>query len=128
MKILHFILISSIVLLSLTINSCERGYHYSYNLFNNTDSIIYVNFKTGFNDTIIVVKPNETKEIFTTYHGLEGSRGPYKRDVKDDIYDISIKRGSKLSYNNYRKNELWTFEKKSDFKAVYEAVVTNAEF
>ena len=46
MKILNFILISSIVLLSLIVNSCEQGYQYSYNLFNNTDSIIYVNFKT----------------------------------------------------------------------------------
>ena len=33
-----------------------------------------------------------------------------------------------MSFNNYLKNELWTFEKKSDFKAVYEAVITNAEF
>jgi hypothetical protein len=90
--------------------------------------MISVNFKTRFKDTIILVRPNETKEIFTTLHGLEGFGGPFKGDVKQDFYNILIKKGSKLSSNNYRKNYLWTFEKKSDFKAVYKAVITNAEF
>jgi hypothetical protein len=108
--------------------SCEQGYSYSYNLFNNTDTIISVYLKTRFKDSSFTILPKETKEIFTTFHGFEGFGGPFYSAVKNDLNNLLVKRGIKFSSKNYRETNLWKFEKKNDFKAVYKAVVTNAEF
>lgn len=127
MKNLAFIRGLSIISLSLIISSCERGYSYNYHLSNSTDTIISVYFKTSSIDTNYLLRPKESKLIYSTFHGLEGVSGPFYQDVKFDFDSFVVKRGTKQSSKNYRSNHLWTFEKKDD-TALYKAVVNKAEF
>ena len=110
------------------VSSCEQGYSYNYILSNYTDTIVSVNFKTFSGDTIIEVQPKETKQIYSTFHGMEGMGGPFLGDVRLDFDTIIIKKGKRKSIKDYRKNTEWKFTKKDKFNAEYRAVVADSEF
>lgn len=122
---IKILIISYVIFLA---GSCEKGYSYNYILSNNTDTIISVYFKTFSLDTTLEVQPKEIKQIYSTFHGVEGSGGPFPGDVKFDFDTIIIKKGKRKSMKDYSKNIEWKFTKKDDFKAEYKAVVTDADF
>ena len=108
--------------------SCEQGYSYNYQLTNNSDTIISVYFRSFSQDTSFTLIPGDTKMFYSTFHGMEGFGGPFKRSIKNDIKSLIVKKGRKISNKNYLNDNEWFFDKKNDFKAVYKAVITNKEF
>ncbi|HEY5462636.1 MAG TPA: hypothetical protein VIJ95_05210 [Hanamia sp.] len=116
------------VLVLITFSSCEQGYSYNYILTNNTDTTITVFIKTFSQDTTFTFLPRETKNIFSTFHGMEGFGGPFESEVKFDLDRIIIKKGKKISLKDYRKTESWKFIKKDKSIAEYKSIITNSEF
>lgn len=109
-------------------SSCEHGYSYNYVLTNNTDTTVTLFIETFSQDTVFTFLLNETQNIFSTFHGMEGPGGPFQSEVKYDLKSIIIKRGKKISMKDYRKNESWKFIKKDKFRAEYKSIVNNSEF
>lgn len=128
MKLISSIKILIIGYVICLISSCEQGYSYNYILSNSTDTTISVNFKTFSLDTTLEVQPKETKQIYSTFHGMEGAGGPFRRDVKFDFDSIVVKKGKKKSIKDFRQNMAWKFAKKDDFHAEYQAIITDTEF
>jgi hypothetical protein len=110
--------------LFLIITSCEHSYDYSYTVINKTDKQIKVYVKTFRIDSTFIISNDSTKTLFVADHGIEGSKGPYFRDVNEDLDIFRVTINDTLSSTrNYLKNESWTFN-----KGVYSTNVTDAEF
>lgn len=109
-------------------SSCEHGYSYNYILTNKTDTTISVYIKTFYEDTTFIFLPEETREIYSTFHGMEGNGGPFLSEVKLDLDSIIVKKGKKKSLKDYRKTKAWEFIKNDKYRAEYKSVVTNSDF
>lgn len=127
MKVYYFKLFFFVFVLA-AFSSCEQGYSYNYILTNNTDTTITVFIKTFSQDTTFTFLPGETKNIFSTFHGMEGSGGPFLSEVKFDLDKIIIKKGERISLKDYLKTKSWKFIKKDKIKAEYKSIVTDSEF
>jgi len=77
----HYVRFFLAVFIVSSISSCEQGYSYNYILTNKTDTIITIYIKTFSKDTTFNFMPNETKSIFSTFHGMEGNGGPFLSEV-----------------------------------------------
>ena len=117
-----------LLIVCLELNACEQGYSYNYILTNKTDTVITVNIKTLAKDTTFILLADETKNIFSTFHGMEGSGGPFLSPVRFDLERVIIKKGKKISLKDYRNIKSWQFIKISNYKAEYKAIVTDSEF
>ena len=121
--------ISLILMMLFFITSCEYSYDYSYQVTNNSDDQISVYVKTFRLDSTFIIKKDSTKVLFTSNHGIEGSKGPYFEDVKIELDEFSVtKKDNSISTKDYLKNDAWTFTIEPYFIGLYSAIVTNDEF
>ena len=108
----------------LIMSGCEYAYDYSYTVTNKSDGQIKVYVKTFRIDSTFSIPKDSTKLLFIKDHGIEGSKGPYFRNVTDDLESFVVTKGDTLkSMRDYLKNDAWTF-KNGD----YSTTVTNDEF
>ena len=114
-----------IVLLAiLTFISCDYVYDYTYEVTNKADSAIQIELNTLRIDSTYVIGVNETKILFITEHGLEGSKGPYFDDVSADLDKFIVtKNDTLISSKNYLDNSSWTF-----YEGIYSTTINNDEF
>lgn len=61
--------------------------------------------------------------MYATDHGVEGSKGPYFEDVKDDLDVFTVTKGQLVSKRNYLSNDSWTFD-----KGDYRTTIMNSDF
>ncbi len=67
-----------LILLSVgLLSSCEYAYTYSYSVTNSSDTTVDVKIKTVRIDSVFKLTKDDTKILFMTEHGIEGSKGPY---------------------------------------------------
>ena len=110
--------------LLLLLTSCDYEWPYSYIVTNSTDTTIKVYVKTFDIDSIFIIKKDSIKTLFHLNHGIEGSKGPYFRDVNKDLNKFEIIKNDTIkSKRNYLKNDAWTFN-----DGRYSTTVTNDEF
>ena len=114
--------------LLMAFNSCEHGYSYNYIITNATETTIAVYIKTFSQDTTFTFLPGQTKNIYSTFHGMEGIGGPFLSQVKFDLDSIAIKKGKSIGFRDYRSNKSWKFDKKDKIKAEYKLIVTDSDF
>jgi hypothetical protein len=107
--------------------SCEYSYNYTYSIKNNADSTISVHLKTYKSDSVYSIQSDSTETVYFTDHGIEGSRGPYFKDVSNDLQFISVMKGNTGSGRDYKTNSSWLFIK-TNGSGVYTATVNNNEF
>lgn len=116
-----------LILLILTIfslSACEYAYDYTYQVKNETDSELKIELKTFRIDSIYTIAVNETKVLFITDHGIEGSKGPYFDDVSVDLDKFIVTKNDTLvSSKNYLDNSSWNFE-----NGLYSTTINNDEF
>jgi hypothetical protein len=103
--------------------SCEYAYPYRYSVTNTSDTIISVHIKTYRIDSVCEIKRDEERIIYTTDHGIEGSKGPYFQDVSEDLYILTVRKGVLNSKRDFLSNSSWLFE-----DGTYSATFTNADF
>lgn len=109
--------------LFLFFTSCENSYNYSYTITNSTDTIISIHIKTYKIDSTYTLAKDIKKTIYITDHGVEGSKGPYFKDVNQDLTIFLVTRGQLNAKKNYLNNDSWTF-KNGD----YSTTVINSDF
>ena len=115
------------ILFLFLLSSCESSYEYKYSISNKANSTITIFYSTYSNDSVIKIAPGETKELFKTSHGIEGSGGPFQRDIRKDLKTIEVKIGTTDSAYNIRDNKFWTFEKISSYNAKYNASINGRQ-
>lgn len=105
-------------------SSCEYSYDYSYTITNKSDDTIKVTIKTNEMDSTIKIGLDESKVLFVTDHGVEGSEGPYFRDVLMDLDVCLVQKADTLkSKHDYLENDSWSFH-----QGDYSAIVNNKDF
>jgi hypothetical protein len=105
-------------------SGCEYAYDYSYTVTNKSDGQITVYVKTFRVDSTFSIPMDSTKILFIKDHGIEGSKGPYFRNVTEDLESFTVTKSDTLkSTRDYLDNEAWSFEKED-----YSTTVTNDEF
>jgi hypothetical protein len=115
--------------LFLLMTSCEYGYDYSYKVINKVDSQIDVHVKTYKIDSTYSILKDSSKILFVTGHGIEGSHGPYFKDVKFDLQEFTVIKNDSLKSNkDYLQNEAWIFSKEPSYEGLYTTTVTTEEF
>lgn len=105
------------------LTSCEYTYHYSYTVTNSTDTTISIHIKTYKADSVYTLPKDIKKTIYMTDHGIEGSKGPYFKDVNKDLNIFMVMKGQLNSRRNYLTNESWTFDKGN-----YRTTIINSDF
>ncbi len=105
-------------------SSCDYVYDYTYQLTNSTDSEIKIKLATYSIDSIYSISAHETKILFVTDHGVEGSKGPYFDDVSFDLKEfLVIQTDTVTSTIDYLVNSSWDFN-----EGLYETTITEEEF
>ena len=104
--------------------SCEYSYSYSYIVTNKCDAPINVNIKTFKEDSVYEIGVNESKVLYVTEHGIEGSKGPYFRDVVMDLDVFLVEKNDTLKSNkDFLENDRWSFNKGN-----YSTTIINDDF
>ena len=110
--------------ISMSLSSCDSLYDYTYQVKNETDSEVKIELKTFHIDSIYTIGVNETKVLFITDHGVEGSKGPYFDNVSVDLKKIIVtKNDTVVSSKNYLDNSSWFFD-----NGLYYNIINNDEF
>jgi hypothetical protein len=112
-----------LLLFTCTFMSCEYVYNYKYIVTNATDKPIEVSVKTYLKDSTFVILKDSVKIVISKGHGIEGSRGPYFQDVKEDLYLFTVTKDKLLSKKDFLKNSSWRFE-----KGDYSTQISNEDF
>ena len=116
--------ISQFLYLLILLSGCEYSYDYSYTVTNKSDRQIHVFVKTFEIDSTFLIQKDSTKKLFITWHGVEGSKGPYSRNVNVDLDSFKVTKQDIIkSKRDYLKNDAWTF-----INGDYSTTVTNEEF
>ena len=108
--------------------SCDYGYLYRYEIINNTECRITVDIKTDEGNVNYVIEKHETKMIYETTHGVQGSKGPYFRDVYRDLKKCVVSRNDTISNKNYLDNSSWNFIIDKIHMGHYTTTVIDDEF
>lgn len=104
--------------------SCEYAYDYTYQVTNNTNAEVKTELKTFEIDSVYTIDIKETKALFVTWHGVEGSKGPYFEDVNRDLdYFVVTKNDTLISKRSYLNNSSWEFN-----EGLYSTTILNDEF
>ena len=106
------------------LSSCDYVYDYTYQVTNSTDSEIKIELVTHSVDSTYLISSNETKILFVTDHGVEGSKGPYFEDVSFDLKEFLVTKADTLSSTrDYLANSSWNYN-----DGVYKTTITEEEF
>ena len=105
------------------VTSCDYCYIYRYVITNDTESCIVVDLETYNESVKYVIEKHETKIIFETTHGVQGSGGPFFKDVSFDLEKCVVSSNDTISNKNYLHNSSWIF-----VNGKYETIVTDDEF
>lgn len=106
------------------LQSCDYFYDYTYQISNRSDQTVTIQLTASRFDSSYVLQPNETRTLFITHHGIEGSKGPYYSDVSSDITNLIIKQGDTTSSKrDYTLNASWNYE-----EGLYHTVIHPHEF
>ena len=120
----HIPIVFITLLLLIGATGCEYSYGYSYVVTNKSDAQIKVNIKTFKEDSVYEIGVNESKVLYVTEHGIEGSKGPYFRDVVMDLDVFLVKKNDSLkSKKDYLENDSWNFH-----KGDYSTTINNDDF
>ncbi len=106
----------------------ECGYNYSYKVRNETNSEVKVFWTQRlYSLDSLTIEPGETKELFTTGHGIEPCGDiPAFRDVDQDLESFKVVKLDSInleSNSNYLSNDSWEF-----IAGIYRATITESEF
>ena len=114
-----------ILIISMILYSCECAYDYSYEIENQTDGVIQVNWTHNTVSQSKSIEPGSSEIFLITGHGIEPCRtGPFFQDVKIDLQKIEIINSENLkSKLNYQENDLWEYS-----GGHFKAFITNDEF
>ncbi len=113
-----------ITLILIFIVSCDYMYDYTYEVTNNSDSNIKIKLKTFNLDSVFNVNQNEIKILFITHHQVEGSDGPYFKDVSFDLANFIVSKNDTIfSKKDYLNNSSWQYD-----NGFYRTTITNEEF
>ncbi|MDD2306749.1 MAG: hypothetical protein PHP53_18760 [Prolixibacteraceae bacterium] len=111
-------------LIIMALASCEYAYDYTYQVTNNNESEVKIELKTFRIDSVFTIEANETKILFITDHGVEGSKGPYFDNVTIDLDKFIVTKNDTLvSSKNYLDNSSWNFD-----NGLYSTTINNDEF
>ena len=111
----------------LNISCHDEDALYEYQVVNSTNFEIKVDVLAtlnAFTDTTYTIGAQQSKIIYYTSHGVEGSGAPYFQDVAVDLQTIKIRKNDTIVSNrDYRQNNNWQYS-----GAFYKATVTEEEF
>lgn len=118
-------IIFSAIISCMLLAACEYSYKYSYELRNTADTAVLVHLALRYNkDTSFYLPQNAQFRSIWVDHGVEGRRGPYYRDVINDLDTCTIWLRGHQSRRNYQMDSAWTFGK----DGVFSTVITSTEF
>lgn len=116
--------IIAVLIAIFSLSSCDYLYDYTYQVKNETDSQLSIELKSHMIDSVYMIGANETKILFITDHGVEGSKGPYFKDVSFDLKRFVVTKDDTLvSSKNYLVNSSWNYD-----NGLYSTTVNNEEF
>ncbi|NOQ27913.1 MAG: hypothetical protein GQ564_21330 [Bacteroidales bacterium] len=116
-----------ILIISLTIVSCDKEMYYHFVISNESGNDLTVQFKALDDAVKTVLIPEGIKDTVYIFMIIEGTK-IYERKISWIFEEITIKKDTVYSSIDYLLNENWVYKEYSDTYAEYLLTVDSTHF